>query len=87
MVYVDFSFRNQNFENLETALILTLAKFNVSEFRMEEEHLWRLLLLILKRKYTLLLLMFKTELIYHLGTKLVLKKTQGNVTITMKLKM
>ena len=41
MVYVDFSFRNQNFENLETALILTPAKFNVSKFRMEEEHLWR----------------------------------------------
>ena len=44
-------------------------------------------MLILKRKYTLLLNMFKTVLIYHLGTKLVLKKTQGNVTITMKLKM
>ena len=39
MAYVDFSFRN--LENLETALILTPAKFNVSKFRMEEEHLQR----------------------------------------------
>ena len=41
MVYVDFSFPNQNLENLETELILTPAKFNISKFRMEEEHLWR----------------------------------------------
>ena len=41
MVYVGFSFPNQNLENLETALILTPAKFNVNKFHMEEEHLWR----------------------------------------------
>ena len=41
MVYVGFSFPNQNLENLETALILTPAKFNVNKFCMEEEHLWR----------------------------------------------